>query len=153
MFAVAAGLLLILMIVALFLPWSFVGGSSQDLSDYAAPQPSIIAWLLLALGLAMSLVTVVGLFFGGRRSGRALTAGPLLYLIGAAVWYAASILPDAVAGGCNSNGGPLCNTPATSPTLTENAVGPGFVLGVVASLLLLGFSVVGPRVLRLGHDG
>lgn len=147
----AAVVLVLLMIVALFLPWASIGSSSQSLADYAAPQPAVVAWALLALGLSTAIVATVGQVFGSHAPPYALGAGGLVYLVGAGVWYVSSILPSVVASGCNSNGGPMCNSPATSPLVSSSSVGPGFVLALISSLLLIGALVV-PRILRVSQS-
>ncbi len=127
----------ILMVVALFLPWATNRGATQGLSDYAAPQPAVVAWALLALGLSTVIVTLVSMLLGGRRSAAALAAGALVYGVGAVVWYASSILPSVVASGCVSNGGPLCNPQPGSSTLPGEAIGAGLVLGLAGAVGLL----------------
>lgn len=139
---------LVLMIIAIFLPWASINGSNQSLADYAAPQPAIVSWGLLAIGLSTAIVATGGLIFGSRRSTYGLAAGSLLYLIGTGVWYAALILPSTVAAGCNSNGGPMCNVPPGSPTLRGATLGAGFDLALIGSLLALAVGTVAPVIAR-----
>lgn len=127
---------LTVMLLSLFLPWEYVGGSGRSLSEYAAPELAVIAWALLAVGLAAAIVAVLSFFFGGKRSLLAIVLGAIVYLAGAGVWYVSSILPSFVASGCNLNGGPLCNLPAASPTVSGAGIGWGFVLAILSSLVL-----------------
>jgi hypothetical protein len=122
------------MVVALFLPWASAGSSSEGLSQYGAPQPAIIAWLLIAIGLATSMVAASTFAFGGDRALVVVPVGAFAYLAGTAVWYVSSVLPSVVASGCNANGGPLCKPVASSPVIAGTSVGSGLVMAVFASL-------------------
>jgi hypothetical protein len=137
----------VLMVVALFLPWATSSAGSQSLADYAAPQPAVIAWSLLAIGMSGTIVALVILTMGTRRSIHAVAGGAFLYLIGSVIWYGSAILPNVVASGCNSNGGPLCNTPAGSPLLPGSSPASGFILAVISSLLLSVLALVSSRSL------
>jgi hypothetical protein len=136
------GLGLLGMVVALLLPWSTAGGSAQGLAQYGAPEPSLIAWILLALGLATAIVGAGSFAFGSDGALAAIAVGAFLYLIGVGLWYVASILPGVVASGCNSNGGPLCNVPAGSPVVSSASVGSGFILAIVAAVFAIALSIL-----------
>jgi hypothetical protein len=139
--------LAVLMIVALFLPWSTSHYGSQSLADYAAPQPAVIAWSLLAIGMSGTIVALVILIMGTKRAVQAVAGGAFLYLLGSLIWYGSAILPNLVASGCNSNGGPLCNTPAGSPLIPGSSPASGFVLAVCSSLLVSVVALVSSRTL------
>ncbi|HZT95776.1 MAG TPA: hypothetical protein VFB34_02955 [Chloroflexota bacterium] len=134
-----------LMAVALFLPWISGGPGGQSLSSYGAPQPTVVAWVLLAVGLATAIVSIMVMVLGAGSPWYALTAGGLLYFTGAVIWYGASILPALVASGCNSDGGPLCNTPAGSPVL-HSSPASGFILAVIASVATVTVSALTARI-------
>jgi hypothetical protein len=143
------------MVVALFLPWASSRGVGQGLAEYGAPQPAIAAWLLLAAGLATTIVAACAYVFGGRRAILAIAAGAVAYLVGAGVWYASLVLPSVVADGCNANGGPLCNTPATSPVLAQSTISAGLIVAVLASVAVCVCALVLLRVtvrLQAGHQ-
>ncbi len=147
---VPAVVLTILMVAALFMPWVSNSQGSQSLSTYGAPEPTLLAWALLALGTASTIVAMIAVILRAGKLWYSAAVGGLLYFLGAVIWYGASILPSTVASGCNSNGGPLCNVPATSPTL-HNSAGAGFILGIVASFLMFTVCLVIPRLtLSLG---
>jgi uncharacterized membrane protein len=139
--------LAILMVVALFLPWSTTNSGSQSLADYAAPQPAVIAWSLLAIGMSGTIVALVILIMGTRRAVHAVAGGAFLYLLGSVIWYGSAILPNVVASGCNTNGGPLCNVPSGSPLLPGSSPASGFVLAVSSSLLVSVVALVSSRTL------
>lgn len=141
----AAGLGIICMFVALFLPWSFLGGAGQGLAEYGAPEPSVVAWFLLALGLASCVVAAVSFLFGTRGALAAVGAGAALYLIGAAVWYVATILPNVVASGCTTNAGTLCGSPSGAPTIAAGTAA-GFVVAIIASSWVLLVALVTARL-------
>lgn len=142
MFVLAA-----LMVTALFLPWATSNSGSQSLADYAAPQPAVIAWSMLAIGTSGTVVALVMLAMGTRRAVHGVAGGGFLYLVGSLIWYGSAILPNVVASGCNSNGGPLCNVPAGTPLLPGSSPSSGFVLAVIASLLVSSFALVSSRAL------
>lgn len=131
---------LIGMVLALFLPWATAAGSGQGLAQYGAPGPTIVAWVLLALGLATFIVSVGSFIFGSHGARIGAGAGAVLYGCGAGLWYFASVLPSVVASGCQANGGPLCRG-TTSPVMTGEGVASGFVLALVASAVVV--AVVG----------
>jgi len=135
-------LTLIPMVVAIFLPWSTMNGSGQGLAEYAAPTPSIVAWLLLALGLALAVVSVGSLVFGNKKSLLFVAAGALVYFAGSLVWYGVTILPDAVAAGCASNPGTLCSSSPGNPTFAV-APGSGFVVAVIFGILTATVALAG----------
>lgn len=149
----AAGLILTaLLVVAMFLPWASSGTTSQSLAEYAAPQPAIIAWTLLAFGVSTAVISGASIVLSGRRGAYGLAVGGVLYAIGAVIWYGAAVWPAVVASGCQSNGGPLCAAPATSPTTAGATAGAGFVLGLIAALLLIALALIGPAVIARRVD-
>ncbi|GEM_PF-5892071 len=126
------------MIVALFLPWGHGGGVNEGIADYAAPGPAIVAWALVALGLALALAAAAGMWLARRRLSLSSPLGAGTYLLGLLTWYASAILPSEIASGCSGNGGPLCNTPPASPTVPGSSPAFGFYLGAVGAVILIG---------------
>jgi len=136
------------MVAALFLPWtSLAGGASEGLAEYGAPLPSVVAWVLLAFGLALSLVAAVSFVFGAKKALAFLAVGSFLYTAGALVWYVATVLPSVVAMGCTTNPGTLCNLTPGSPTIPSEP-GPGFVIAIASACVIIGLSVLGLLLVR-----